>query len=257
MSRRFWTSEESARLRFLWTDTKITAAQIAALLERTERAVFHHVEKLELPPRPKFWTQDEDERLKRLWPDRELALRQIAEQLGISEGAIDARAQRLGLPPHHSKRAYRHWTPERNNTLRRLWLRGIKAKGIANQLNSTPGRVWHQARKLGLPLRVVCKSRSRWTPERNETLRRLWMRGISAKEIAHQLDSLPTRVCRQRFKLGLPPRTISRSPRIKGRRWRLPKWTPEPNPPPLKAQRARAEMKEAAAAFLAWRGHRS
>jgi hypothetical protein len=74
MTRRFWTPEESARLGYLWTNTEITAAQIAIALKRTARAVFHQVGKLGLPSRLRFWTPDEDERLRKgdgqqLFPD--------------------------------------------------------------------------------------------------------------------------------------------------------------------------------------------
>src|SRR5262245_60016413 len=96
MTRR-WTPEESASLGDLWAKTKITAAQIAIALQRTNRAVLHLAEKLGLPPRQKFWTPDEDERLKQLWSGRELMLRQIAEQLHKSKKEVARRAHILGL----------------------------------------------------------------------------------------------------------------------------------------------------------------
>jgi hypothetical protein len=211
MSRRFWTPKESTRLGHLWTNTEMTAAQIAALLKRTERAVFHQVEKLGLPPRQKFWMPDEDARLRLLWFDRDLVLSQIAASLGRNNDQVDSRAQILGLlhprvllysDQHHLRHAPYRWTPERNNTLRRLWLEGISAKEIAKQVNSTPGMV-----------------------------------------------------CAQRIKLGLLRRIVRKSPLIYGRSERRPIWTtPEPNPPSLKDQCAREGMKETAAEFMTKRG---
>jgi len=104
-TQRFWTPEESTRLGSLWTNTEITVGQIAALLKRTERAVFRH-------------------------------------------------AQKLGLPPRYTR-----WTPERNNTLQRLWLDGLGAKKIARRVNSTPKMVCRQAKNLGLPRRVIRKGK--------------------------------------------------------------------------------------------------
>jgi hypothetical protein len=203
MTRRFWAPEESARLSHLWANTEITAAQIAMALKRTERAVFHQVEKLGLPPRQMFWTPDEDERLKHQWPDRELVLRQIAERLRKSKKEVARRAQILGLPT-----------------------RGL----------------------LYADQRYLRHAPYRWTPERNNTLRRLWLEGISAKEIAKQVNSTAGLVCIQRIKLGLPRRINRKSPLIYGRSERRPIWTtPEPNPPSLKDQQVRAQMKEAAA----------
>jgi hypothetical protein len=157
MTRRL-TPEESARLGHLWTNTEITVAQIAARLKITKQAVYQHAtKKLGLPPR-KFWTSEEDKRLKQLWPDRELTLGQIAERLGKPKtAAVNYRARILGLS--HPRGLHR-WTPERNNTLRRLWLEGIGAKEIAKQVNSTLGMVCVQRKKLGLPRRVFFFGRS-------------------------------------------------------------------------------------------------
>ena len=58
MTPRFWTPEESTRLGFVWANTEITAGQIAALLRRTERAVFRRAQKLGLPPRRTRWTPE-------------------------------------------------------------------------------------------------------------------------------------------------------------------------------------------------------
>jgi hypothetical protein len=130
----------------------------------------------------------------KMWADRELTVRQIAERLGMPKKQIAYHARRLGLP-----------FPRR-------------------MLYFPPSHPMHAPYV--------------WLPERNETLKRLWMRGISAKEIARQLDSTPPRICQQRIKLDLKSRIIHRSPRIKGRlpSGRLPKYGPHRKPPSLKTQ---------------------
>src|SRR5262249_12976978 len=47
------------------------------------------------------------------------------------------------------------------NTLRQFWLDGLGAKEIASQVNSTPGMVWAQRKRLGLPPRAVHHGLSR------------------------------------------------------------------------------------------------
>src|SRR5262245_23229212 len=67
---------------------------------------------------------------------------------------------------------------------------------------------------------------TRWTPERNNTLRRFWLDGLGAKEIAGQVNSTPKLVSRPAKNLGLPRRMVRKGKIIdmtenKFGRWRV------------------------------------
>lgn len=100
-----WTPEEDAKLRAAWGDPSRTGSQIAAVIGRSERAVFGRARWLGLVKAPAWakhgsgWTEERVERLK-LMVKEGLSASEIARQLGgVTRNAVIGKAVRLNLGP--------------------------------------------------------------------------------------------------------------------------------------------------------------
>jgi hypothetical protein len=74
-----------------------------------------------------------------------------------------------------------HWTPERDEQLRRHAAAGLSASKIAVLLHTTRGAVRGRSKRLRMSSGMM---QSFWTPERDEELRRHAAAGLSASRIA-------------------------------------------------------------------------
>ena len=74
-----------------------------------------------------------------------------------------------------------HWTPERDEELRRHAAAGLSASKIALLLHTSRGAILGRSNRLRVSLGGM---RNVWTPERDEELRRHATAGLSASKIA-------------------------------------------------------------------------
>lgn len=140
------------------------------------------------------------------------ALRELASQLGRTEGALRTRARALGLLPKGSRR---RWTQRDDELLREGYERGLTCTAVARVMlrnARTAGAVAARARRLGL----ASYARA-WTPEEEESLRRLARGGASLYAAAERHGRTPDAIRRRALKHGVE---FSRqSPSTAGRRW--------------------------------------
>lgn len=118
------------------------------------------------------------------------------------------------------------WTPERDETLRRLYEAGLGVTEIAREMKTTPMAISHRR------LRTIGFSRfmSIWTPKLIQQLRDLWVTGLSAAEIGKQLGVSRNSIIGKTYRLGLS----AKGKQIAADR---PKKVKEPRPPRAKAER--------------------
>lgn len=100
------------------------------------------------------------------------------------------------------ERANHKWDAARDARLTELWNAGLSLADIAFKMSTTAGAIGDRRHLIGLPPRKTAKG---WTPERVETVRRLWLAGRSASEIAREMNCGLSRnsVIGKVFRLGL------------------------------------------------------
>src|SRR5262245_6612495 len=113
----------------------------------------------------------------------------------------------------------RAFTPEEHETVRKLWLDGLSSGLIGARLGRSGKSIRGKAARMKLPVRccnhnadgALLSRRPResagfWTPERVETLRRLWAEGVSSGLIAEELGSTRNMIVGKVNRLGLAKR---------------------------------------------------
>lgn len=101
----------------------------------------------------------------------------------------------------------RSWTPDRVETLKRMWADGATAEAIAQSLhqNCSEKAVWSKARSLGLAERDDGTSKF-WNKTRIKRLTALWDEGHSAGVIAEELGTTRNAIIGKVHRLKLPKR---------------------------------------------------
>jgi len=83
------------------------------------------------------------------------------------------------------ERANHRWDDARDAQLTQLWAEGLPIADIAVRMFTTVGAIADRRYLLDLPKR---KNPTGWTDERIETVKRLWLAGRSANEIAREMN---------------------------------------------------------------------
>lgn len=215
---RWWTGDEIALLRRLWSDTSVTTDAIPGLLrDRSRKAMRQMVALLGLGPRPRkalykdgrpapySWTEADDERLRSLW--HKMSRHDVAKAMDRSAHSVSHRASFLKLGAsqftrqlviaravallaevHEAARKLHEWTEDEIAVLREDW-------PDIERIHERTGRSWsgieRKAHKLGLPPKSGC---------RREALPadRLIERTTKAEErltVRHDREALVARKC--------------------------------------------------------------
>jgi hypothetical protein len=216
-----WTAEQTETMTRLW-NSGLSASLIAPQVGFSRGAVLGKLNRLGLLNRRP--TTMPTVRTSRLWPEENVALlrrlyaegepfEKIALACGVSKASVRNKAQNLGL----RRRAIRtRWTDERVDQLRRLWIEGKTAAEAARALALPVGPVKNkiQLLRLRLPIRPKepkpPRKTMRWTDEKVAKLRRLWLKGKTAKEVALALGAT-TYAVQQRIHIL---KLVRRRPRV-------------------------------------------
>jgi len=212
-----WTAEQTATLTRLW-NSGLSASLIAPQVGFSRGAVLGKLHRLGLLNRRP--TTMPTVRSSRLWPEENVALLRrlyaegesyetIALACGVSKASVRNKAQNLGL----RRRAIRtRWTDERVDQLRRLRMEGKTVGEVARALALPVGPVRNKIYdlRLRLPIRPKEPPRKtmRWTDEKVAKLRRLWLKGKTAKEVAFALGASTYAVQQQIHRTFRPGRIL-------------------------------------------------
>lgn len=157
------------------------------------------------------WTPERDARLRELWA-QPITREAIGLEFGLTGQSVRHHAQRLGLPPKQPSN--RPCTKEADIVLARLWAEGASSRQIAKQIGVNKSVVLERAKRLGLPPRThksnVQISRSRWTPELDDKLRRMWASPMMRVDIACDLSMKVAAIDARAARLKLPARRTYR-----------------------------------------------
>jgi hypothetical protein len=149
-------------------------------------------------------------------------------QFRFKHGAsVSKRASRLDLPRRINARV--PWTIEEDDLLRRMWgdADALLTVHMVKRLGHGRNEIISRAAYLGLAPRrplysniaYLKRTPWRWTPERNEYLRWMWVEcGGSYAEVARNLKTTVDSVSIQRKKLGLPGALMGRITKGESRR---------------------------------------
>lgn len=99
------------------------------------------------------------------------------------------------------------WRPAEDETLARLWERGVEVEEIGAALGRTAAAVRVRRGKIGLPVRHRRKTgprgRALWMPEDDARLVDLWGRGLRGEELAKALGRTVMAIDNRRIRLGV------------------------------------------------------
>ena len=102
-------------------------------------------------PAPSPWTAERDAQLRTLW-DAGLSGTEVGKRMGITKSAAIGRVHRLKLAPRVSPIATiaRPWTPEEDDTLRRLFGGALNVNQLSEKLGRSVDSLRYRASYLGL-----------------------------------------------------------------------------------------------------------
>lgn len=123
------------------------------------------------------------------------------------------------------------WTDARIAQLRGLWAQDLPTEEIARQMGISKGAVIGKAHRLNLPRRENPVRQMEYTPEQDETIRRLAGLGQSAAQIGAAIG-VGEKATRKRMRQLDVYIAITRAPKITLPGLRVVASNPEPLPPP-------------------------
>jgi GcrA cell cycle regulator len=116
-----------------------------------------------------------------------------------------------------------NWTEARVETLKALWAEGLTASQVAKKLGggTTRNSVLSKVHRLGLVQGKAASptqrrsTSSKWKPENDEILIRLWNEDVATAEIAARFGVTPAWISINARRLGLPARTAAQRERAR------------------------------------------
>lgn len=114
-----WPDEQTARLKELWADKRLTIPQIAKRLGKSRNAVANKASRIRLDRRGPAsgacdWTDEQIATLTRLWLEGWSASKIAAQIAGATRNAVIGKVQRLRLPPRKTQVHFTSGTKPRN-----------------------------------------------------------------------------------------------------------------------------------------------
>jgi hypothetical protein len=158
------------------------------------------------------WTPERTARFVEQWNDG-VPVEQIGIAFNLHPAAASKHAARIGLDRRNAP--CEPWTAKEDAMLRVMWPDpDVLGWQMRERLGKPKDDIIGRAKHLGLPKKRFSlyrgtshlkKAPSRWSPERNEHLRWMWMeQGATLQEIGNDLGIQKCAVFEQRQKLGLP-----------------------------------------------------
>lgn len=199
-----------ARLRALWAEGPQNIAQISAKVSAPKATVYGWLAKLGLgADRINAPRKRENSELKCVTEDCD-----NRQSFRAPRGLCDrcySRLRRTGSTeaPAKAPKVDDHWSPERLDLLKTMWLGDAPAGDIAVATATTVGAVYKKAQRLGLPPRLRGKLPA-WTEGETELLKALWAEGKMMKEIQERLGKNLGTIAKHVRRLSLPDRPFYR-----------------------------------------------
>ena len=205
-----WTQAEEETLRELKTQ-KLTHAEIAKRMGRTEGAIQARLEKLNIRTLH-HWTEAEKQRLKRLKVSSNRSDAEIAKLMGRSIKSVEAQCSRLNLKcPSYTK-----WTAAEEERLRQSVAAKEPLHSLQEDINRSENAIRVRAAKLGL--RYIANPR--FDKNDPDTIAAVIAMRVTDKmiisEIADRYRTSPLQISRLLKAAGIPIRKLQKHP---VRRW--------------------------------------
>ena len=214
MTKKRWTTDHDDALCELWTDPRLSRAEIAARLGFSLVAIGRASQRMGLPRRPGPAFEGDPEELRRLWQDPDIPIAHIALILAASISRLQRIAAVMGLEPRADQRPGRI-DPAR---LRALWpCEDMTVQQIGDEMGVSHVVVARAARKLGLVERTRGKKRGkkRGTAFRDTVDRAAFKTAwhdmsLTVDDLADRFGVSVSTICDAGPYLGLPDRHMLR-----------------------------------------------
>lgn len=173
---KLWTEDDLAKLAEL-KQCNTSVEEIAKILNRTKKAVYHKISLLGLSKKVDYWSDSEIAKLKDMLSCGKTP-RIISTELGRTVSSIHTKISDLGLSKD------RRWTEQEDVALIKYIEDNIPQAKIAELLNRTKSAITNRVRHLG----IAKEASTKWSSEDVEQLKNLYESGVSCEDISRKLN---------------------------------------------------------------------